>query len=253
MSEDPLCRLRVLGRCLDDFLLDQDWEAKMPASCDKVCLILANSSVDYRLKLGPAPFNDCVTFGKILKEHDFDIFFLRNPDAATFRKFFAYLLRLTQRHFCLFYAGHGHLQRAVAGSADDEDPFVFDDDSISDSAFFELFTLNRTPGTRLTLVTDSCAPESVFDIRKGEIKGHRVPENVVSVSALVDPELIKDVEFKDANRGEFVTDLVKWLKKDPALTPKDLYFSMRKVMKKWGQDFVVGASDEALLAQPLFD
>lgn len=253
MSGDPLCRLRVIGRCLDDLLLDEEWETKMPVSCDKACLIVANSTADYRMKLGMAPFNDCVTFGKILKEHNFEIFHLRAPTAATFRKFFTYLLRLTQQHFCLVYAGHGHLQRVLAGAPDDGDSFVFEDDSIPDSAFLELVELNRVPGARLTLVTDSCAPESVFDIRKGEIKGRRVPENVLSISALVDPELIKDVEFKATDHGEFVTDLVKWLKKDSALTPKDLHFAMRKVMKRWGQDFVIGRSDEALMTQPLFD
>ena len=253
MSSDPLCRLRVFGHCLDDIRTEEDWATKMPTSCEKACFILADGPTNCRLKLGAAPFNDCVSFGKIMREHNFEIFYLRSPTSSLFRSFFGHLLEVTQQHLCLFYAGHGHLQRAISGTAGGVPTFPFGDDPVTDTEFLDLLDSRRRQGCRLTLVTDSCEPESVFDIRKGDIKGRRLEGEVVSISALADPEMIREIKLEPSDHGAFVTDFVKWFKKDPTLTPFGLRSAMRKVVKQRGEEIVIGVTDDALLRRPLFE
>jgi hypothetical protein len=68
------------------------------------------------------------------------------------------------------------------------------------------------------------------------------------MSAVADDEFPHQGEKRQ--KGFFITEVAKWLKKNPEITPKDLGFSVRKVMKKNGYSFVLGTSNEELLLIP---
>lgn len=246
-------RIREIGHSLDVILESDDWKSKLPSECEKMLFVCFNSESNYRLNLGVAPINDAVSFGELLKDYEFEIYFIMSPTKKVMGELLQYFMKITTKQLVVFYAGHGNIVRNIKSPGSvPSDPFVFGDGAITDGEFVNYVNQNRQPGCRLTLITDSCQKESIWDIRKGEIHGLQIPSDVISVSATVDQELLKDVKFEVSERGVFVTDLVKWLKRNPEITPKDLRFAMRKVMKKWGHDFAIGASTAELLENPLF-
>jgi len=243
MAADPFCRLREIGRSLDAIVDRDDWEANLPRDFQRVCILCLNTYSNFRMNLGVSALNDTVQFGKALKRYGFEVYFTGAPSKKAFLALFEHFLRYTAGHVVLFYAGHGNLRWGADATAD---PFVFQDGSISAAAILDRVGACRERGCKLTLVTDSCQPQSLWDVGLGL----DVPADVVSVSATVDPGRVADPE--PAQRGLFVTDLVRRLKRNPGITPRGLYLAMRKGMKQWGQSVVVGSSTAALLDAPLF-
>ena len=251
MSGDPSVELRGIGRCLDDLKKDEDWEAKISGDYERICLIVVNTNANFRMNLGMGALNDAVVLARAMKLYNFEIFYVLKPTVSIFRTVTSRCLRSTTEHMVFFYTGHGNLKMTVTSKSVSR-PFVFGEESISDEQFMESIRLNRQEGARLTLITDSCQPDSIWDLRTGTVHGKPAPENMVSISSTVDMEMIEDVDVGPSQKSEFVTHLAKWMEQSPSLTPKDLYMTMRKVMKRWGQDFIVGSTTEGLMDVPLF-
>jgi hypothetical protein len=181
------------------------------------------------------PLNDAVTCAGALKEFGFENYILKNPSKTSFLKWLDFFVSKTSKHLVIFY--NGHLNAA--------DPFTFGDESVSNQLFLD--HIQNLSG-RLTLISDICKKSSIWDISHSRLP---FPPGLVSLSAIADEE--RPQQGEKGQRGFFVSEVAKWLGKTPNISPKDLSFSLRKVMKKNGYSFVVGTSSEDLLLLPLFE
>jgi hypothetical protein len=201
MSEDPLVRLKRVGRCLNRIEDEEGGTPTFPLQFEKVCFICVNTSAAFRQNLGFPPLNDALQFAKTIKPIGFEIFFIENPSTKDFLRFFDCFIKGTSKHFALFYSGHGVFAKAVrstlaptAGFSVPVDPLVFDDGALTDEIVLSHISSNCLPGCRFTFVTDCCSGETIWNIGNGEIHGLKVPDNFVSISSTIDSDTLQTLD-----------------------------------------------------------
>jgi hypothetical protein len=199
MGEDPLVRLKQIGRCLDRIEDENGSRPTFPLEFSKVCFLCINTSSIFLQNLGFSPLNDAVQFAKAIRAFEFAVYFIQNPLSSTFMKFFDLFIKGTSEHFVLFYSGHGIFAKTVKSTLSPDrsvpaDPLVFDDGSVSDETILSHLSSNSNPRARFTFVTDCCAGESIWNVGGGTIHGLTVPSNFISISSIADVESLQTLD-----------------------------------------------------------
>jgi len=269
MAEDPLVKLKSIGRCIDRIGDDESGLMKIRAVQSKVCFLVINTDSIYRQNLGFAPLNDGFHIGQTFRNLGFDVYFTTTSSRSLFSKYFEVLLSSTSNHFVFVSTGQGNdRQHKLTGNWTTSDfsyhPLVFGDGYFEDSDFISFIERFRVSGCRVTFITDSSEVESIWCVGGGEIHGLQVPADVVSISSIIEEEA-EDLSQSGTKAGIrqfprgpetalglFVRILCKNLETKPNINGKELEFNVRKILKAHGHRIVIGSSSEGSLSLPLF-
>jgi hypothetical protein len=237
MAVDPVRLLKTHGRDLSRIPL-----SGIPVDMVKSALIYVDTHSSYRLNLGTIAINDSVSLTKVLKAHEFQVFFIHNATSADFLNYLDAILNNTSQQLVIFSVGHGVTDAA----------FVFQDGSISGDDFAKHITDNKVPECRVVLISDSCSPGSIWDLQGTEWS---LPPGVVALSATTATgnisQTVATAQFDRLEQGVFTFNLTKLIKAEPEITPNELTAKMSAVLRLHRQTFVLGATSQDLLEQPL--
>jgi len=246
MSVDPVRRLQTLGHDITNLPV-----SKIPSSIDKCCFICVNAFESYRRNLGTGPINDAVSFAKTVKAFDYEIYVLQNPHKRNFLLYFEKIIASSERHCVFYYVGQMNQNLAKTKP---ETSFVFDDGTVPETDFLDRVIGLKKESTKLTLVTDTCPPGSIFDIKNGQLFGKVLPPLVLSIATVPDLQALKKIKHNTLDdQGIFTYHLTKNIKAMPEMTVEQLSESLRKVLREYGDLIVVGASSPNLLKESLFE
>lgn len=248
---DPIRRLKEIARDLDQIPVQ-----KIPDEMGKICLFVINTYKSYRINLGIGPFHDAFMLARVIKAHGYQIFYLHNPHCSHFLQYLDLFLQRTTQHLIFSYVGHGTGVIDLNGDEADgmDEALVFDDGNIIDDDLIEHLVHNKSPYSRLTLLTDAAYKDTIWDMKDLSASGKPVPPNVVSLSA---ETVIPDNSFsmEQAMRheqGAFQQGLSRVLKGNPDATPNDIGYLIENALREEGQRYTAGASTPSLLDEPFF-
>jgi hypothetical protein len=247
---DPVRQLKTLGR---DF--SQTFKDRLPREFTKICFICVNSYRSFRQNIGVTPISDAVGMAKCVKYFEYEIYFVHNPHAQNFMQYLEYFLANTTRHLIVYYVGQGtapyDLDQTIPRSNDDA--FTFDDGAVDDEEFLEAIETCKHSDSRVTLVTDTCRCDTAWHIHAAEIKGHKLPPGVVTLSACPTASTSRQMMQRCQSQGIFTFNLTKEFKANPKITPNQLNEKMTPVMAEFAQVFSVGSSSPELLDLPILE
>jgi uncharacterized caspase-like protein len=246
---DPVRELKTYARDLAAIPL-----ARVPTTLKKVVFLCVNSYTSYRLNLGKGPINDGLSFAKLLKNYQYEIYYLHNPRVRNFLQYLDVFFQNADK-LVIYYVGHGTTVRDLDDDESDkqDEAFVFDDGVVPDDDLITHLIDNKKPGSQIVLVTDACHSGSIWDIQAGNVKGRKLPDGIISVSASNDAQTAKQTVINRLDQGVFTYHLTQILKQDSSLSPNDLAPKMRTALKSYAQSFTVGTTTSSLLNKPLFD
>lgn len=245
---DPVSQLRILGRDLTNSQM-----TRLPKDMTKVCFICVNSFRSFRQNIGITPIGDAVSMAKCLKYFEYDIYYVANPHAKFFLNFLDYFFQNTTEHLVVYYVGQGTTLEDLDTTTKREayDAFTFDDGKILDCQMAEHIAMNKNPESVLTLITDTCRPNTCWSLISDTVDGVQLPPRVISLSASPTPETSKSMMALAQSQGIFTFNVTKELKKNPKLTPKQLEALMNKVLKEFAQIFTSSSTSPELLDEPI--
>jgi hypothetical protein len=248
---DAVRQLKTYGRDISETFIE-----RLPKEFERVCFICVNSYRSFRQAIGVTPIQDAVALAKCVRYFEYEVYFVHNPHARTFIDYLNYLIEHTSRHVMVYYVGLGttvrDLDRTLTRSIYDE-AFTFDDGSISDEEFLDSLEY-KNPNNKITLITDTCKPETTWNLPIGpELRGRPLPPNVISLSALPTQTTSKQMMALCQSQGIFTFNLTKFLKADPKITAKQLCEKMTAVLGDFAQVFEAGTSSPELLDEPVLE
>jgi hypothetical protein len=246
---DPVRELKKYGRDVAALPV-----SRLPTTFGRAAFICCNNYSSYRLSLGTGPVNDAVSFAKLMKQFDFQVFFLHNPRSRNFLTYLdAFFSRTTER-LVFYYVGHGTNVKDLDGDEGDgqDEAFVFDDGIVIDDDLISHLCTNKNPSNAIVLVTDACHSGSIWDIQAGSVKGRTLPPRIMSLSAATDAQTAKQTMINRKDQGIFTYQLTRLLTAEPNLTPTQIGVKIKTELKKYQQNFTVGTTSDELLSQPLF-
>jgi hypothetical protein len=223
-------------------------QVRVPATVEKAAFLCVNSNTSYRLNLGTCPVNDAVAFGEVLKDYEFDVYFLVRPQAKDLLPLIDAFVKNTTKQFVLFYVGHGHgVLEEVDRSHRAEDAFVFADGVVAEAELIAHLTQFKNPKNEVIFIADACIPGTIWDIQEGTA----LPPRVLSLSSTGAPAG-QGPKFGDSRQNTVFTEvLTKALRAAPEITPIELIDRMRAPLRAIGRTVVVGSSSRELLELPL--
>ena len=246
MSVDPIRRLETMGHDVSKMPL-----SRIPSS-KKVLFICVNCFKSYRGNLGVAPINDSVSFAKLMKNFDFEIYILQTPHIRNFLPIFDKFLQNTKEQLVFYYAGQPLVD---LDETDDiiEFHFQFDDGNVSQAEVAKHIKDNKNPESQLFLISHRSPKGSIFSFENGQVEGQVLPEKCVSISAVRDARCAATQTMTMANdEGIFTFTLCKELKAIKECTPNQLRDAMKKTIAEYGHNVAVSLTSPEMGDQPMF-
>lgn len=246
MSNDPIRRLETMGHDV----------AKIPVSripsTRKVALIVLNCYKSYRGNLGTAPINDSVTFGKLMKNFDFEIYILQTPHVKNFLPTIDKFLQNTTEQLVFYYAGQPLVDLDETDGVDYN--FQFDDGNISQAELAQHIADNKNPSSQFVIMTTRAPMSSIFAFNDdGVVDGVQLPEKCLSICAVRDEKYAMTQTMTMANdEGIFTFTLCNVLKDVKDCTPNMLKDKMKKTIKTYGHIIHIGMTSPEEGDQILF-
>ena len=249
MAMDPIRRLKEIARDLQAIPIE------MVRDMDKAFMICINTYKSFKLNLGSSPINDAFQLARIVKQAGYEVFFIHNPHAAIFLKYFDAFLQRTHGHLIFLYVGRGTSVEDLNGDELDgyDEALVFDDGNIIDDVLVTHLERCKNPDNILTLLTDASHKDTIWDMEEKAANGQPIPPRVRSLSAetklatvTVTPEACRRVE-----QGAFAQGLTRCLRGDPKASPNDMKAQMESILREAGQVYTVGTTSPELLDQPV--
>jgi hypothetical protein len=247
---DLVGQLRILGRDLAHTFIN-----RLPREFTKVCFICVNTYRSYRQAIGVTPIGDAVSLAKCAKYFEYEVFYVHNPHAQNFMDYLNYFLEHATKHLIVYYVGQGttqqDLDRTIPRTADDA--FSFDDAAVEDIEFLDSLTIAKNPSNRVTLITDTCRPDTAWNITSTEMKGRNLPPGILTLSAQPTAATSKQMMARCQSQGIFTFNLTKQLKANPKITPEELAAKMAEPMAEFAQVFTVGATSPDSITEPILE
>lgn len=246
MTLDPIRRLLTMGHDV----------AEMPIShfptCKKVCFICVNCFKSYRGNLGVAPINDSVSFAKLMKNFDFEIYILQTPHKRNFLTIFDKILQNTTQQLVFYYAGQPLVDLDLTDGKDIYH-FKFDDGVIPQTEVVQHVAANKNPESELFLITHRAPKGSIFAFGEGTVEGEQMPPKCVSICAVRDAQAAMTQTMTMANdEGIFTYTLCKDIKEMRDATPNQIQQAMRKTIADYGHVVAVGLTSPEMGDKPMF-
>jgi hypothetical protein len=183
-----------------------------------------------------------------MRHFEFDIYFTHNPHSRNFLKYLDLFFAGTVKRLVVFYVGQG---AGLRSAAEGGEALVFDDGEVPEDALVTHLIENKHSSNEIILVTDLCHSGTIWDIQSGKVNGRQLPPGIVSISCATDAKTAKQTQVGGIEQGIFTYNLTKTLREEPFASPSELYGKLRAVLKKYAQNFSIGASTPALLNKPL--
>lgn len=244
---DPVRQLRTLGRDISKTFCD-----KLPRELSRCCFICVNSYRSFRQSIGVTPIQDAAALAKCVKYFEYEVFYVHNPHARSFIEYLNHFIECTTEHLIVYYVGQGttpqDLDQTIQRSYDEA--FTFDDGAVDDEEFLDSLIDLKNPSSKVTLVTDTCHPNTAWNIPGPEIKGRKLPPGIVTLSAVPTASSSRQMMALCQSQGIFTFNLTKELKANPRITVDGLAKKMEPVLAEFAQEFKVGTSSPELLDQP---
>jgi hypothetical protein len=249
---DPVRQLKTFGRDISETFLD-----RLPKQFERICFICVNSYRSFRQAIGVTPIQDAVALAKCVRYFEYEVYFVHNPHARYFLDYVNFFLEHTSRHLIVYYVGQGttlrDLDRTMSRDLYDE-AFTFDDGAISDEEFLESLTDFKNPDNKVTLITDTCKPETVWNLPlASELRGRPIPPRVISLSAVPTEISSKQMMALCQSQGIFTFNLTKFLKQNPKISAKELCQKMYPILGEFAQEFLAGTSSPETLDEPVLE
>jgi hypothetical protein len=152
------------------------------------------------------------------------------------------LLANTTRHLIVYYFGHGTTTHDVDHTLPrtKDEAFILAVGAVDDEEFLEALEAGKHPKTGVALVTDTCGCDTAWHIHDGEIKGHKLPPGVMTVSSCRRVSTSGLIMQRRESQGIFRLNLTKEFKGNPKKTPKQLKDKMTAVKAEFAEVFSVG-------------
>ncbi|OHT10670.1 Clan CD, family C14, metacaspase-like cysteine peptidase [Tritrichomonas foetus] len=245
---DPVRNLRILGRDLAKEPIN-----RLPTEMRKACFICVNSYRSFRQNIGITPIGDAVAMAKCLKYFEYDVFYLHNPHARFFLNYLDFFFEHTYGHLIVYYVGQGTTPEDLDNTIkkDFDEAFTFEDGRIVDEDMAQHLTCSKHPDSIVTLITDTCKPNTCWSLTSGFVKGIELPPRVMTLSASPMVKASKSMMNLAQQQGIFTFNLTKELKKNPHITPNQLAELMSKAMAEFTQTFTAYSSSPEILDEPL--
>ena len=244
---DPVYQLRKVGRDISKSFVN-----KLPRELTRCCFICVNSYRSFRQNIGVTPIQDAASLAKCVKYFEYEVFFVHNPHARTFIEDLNHFFEVTTEHLIVYYVGQGttpqDLDRTIPRSYDEA--FTFDDGAIDDEEFLDSLVDLKNRNSKVTLITDTCRPNTAWNIPGPELKGRKLPPGIVTLSAVPTLSSSQQMMALCQSQGIFTFNLTKELKANPKITVAELGRKMEPVLGEFAQEFKVGASSPELLDGP---
>ncbi|KAK8885281.1 hypothetical protein M9Y10_040727 [Tritrichomonas musculus] len=245
---DPVSQLRIYGRDLANSPFN-----RLPKEIGKVCFICVNSYRSFRQNIGITPLGDAVSMAKCLKYFEYSIFYVANPHAKFFLDYLDYFFEHTTEHLIVYYVGQGTTVEDLDTTTKRElyEAFTFEDGKIMDGEMAEHIKFSKNPDNIVTLITDTCRPNTCWSLISNTVDGVELPPRIMSLSASPTPQTSKSMMALAQSQGIFTFNLTKELKKKPKATPKEIEKVMNEVLKEFAQIFTSNSTSPELLDEPL--
>lgn len=247
---DPVRQLKTYGRDLAGTHI-----SRLPRNLSRCCFICVNSYRSYRQNIGVTPIQDAVSIAKCLKYFEYEVYFIHNPHCQYFMDYLNYFIAHTGQHLVIYYEGQGttaeDLDRTIQHAYDDA--FTFDDGSVDDEEFIDSLCSLKNPDCKVTLITDTCRANTMWNLTGTELKGRQIPPGVLTMSAVPTESTSKQMMALAQQQGIFTFNMTKELKLNPKITVNQLAAKMAPVMGEFAQEFKVGTSSPELLDEAVIE
>lgn len=249
-SIDPIRRLKEIARDVQQIPIQN-----VPQVMDKIFLICINTYKSYQINTGSSPIMDAFNLARIIKQRGYQVFFIHNPHANIFMRYFAAFLESTENHLIFMYVGRGTGVRDLNGDETDgvDEALVFDDGNIIDDDLVNCLVHCKNPNSRLTLFTDASYKDTIWDLQEKAQNGKPIPPNVLSLSAETKLQTMTATIEAEARveKGQFAQALTRAFRNNPEATPNDLQRLMESTLREAGQVYTIGTTTPDLLDQPV--
>ena len=247
MSLDPIRRLETMGHDVAKIPI-----SRIPTS-RKVLLICLNCFKSYRGNLGTAPITDSVSFGKLMKNFDFEIFILQTPHVRNFLPILDKFLQNTTEQLVFYYAGQPLVDLDTSDDVS-EYHFQLDDGNISQAEVAMHIADYKNPDSQFIIMTTRAPKGSIFAFgEEGTVEGVQLPPRCMSICAVRDAKYAATQTMTMANdEGIFTFTLCNTLKGIKDCTPNQLQEAMKKTIANYGHVISIGSTSPELCDQTLF-
>lgn len=240
---------------LEDLGTDLKKPNNMPTNLTRCVFICCNTYTKPSYSLGVGPMNDSITVATYLKTIGFKVYFIQNPTAAEFMKYFKYFMENTKEYLIVYYSGHGASVDDKNGDEEDgkDEALVFDDNFIIDDDLSEaIATCGKPASSKICLFNDCCHSGTIYDLKAGSYNGRKMPENIMSISAARDSETAKQTSVGGNDSGVFTFYFFKLLSQNENLNAKTMAPQIEQYLKRFEQTYVCTSTSEEILNEPLF-
>ena len=227
---------------------------KLPTTLEKVCFVCINTYVGTNMSLGDGPMNDGYNIAKCLKRYGYTVYYLLNPKKSNFLAKLEFFFKNVKSELVVYYTGHGTSVRDTNGDEADgyDEAMVFVDGNIIDDTLVETLIEHKNTTNKCVLMSDCCHSGTIWDIQGGDIKGRKLPDDVMSISAASDKQTAKQTVVERLEQGMFTYNIMKILKAEPNLSATECKTKLTSVLRKYGQTVTLGATTASMLTDPLF-
>ena len=227
---------------------------KLPTNLEKVGFVCINTYVGTNMSLGDGPMNDGYNISKCLKRYGYTIYYLLNPKKSNFLAKLDFFFSTVKSELVIYYTGHGTQVKDTNGDEEDgfDEALVFVDGNVIDDTLVETLIKQKNSTNKCVLISDCCHSGTIWDLQGGDIRGRKLPDGVMSMSAASDRQTAKQTVVERLDQGMFTYNLMKILKSEPDLSANECKKKLATSLRTYGQTVTLGSTTNSLLNDPLF-
>lgn len=244
---DPVRELRSVGRDITEAFI-----SKLPRELERCCFVCANSYRSFRQNIGATPISNAAAIAKCAKYFEYEVFFVHNPHANNFLEYLSHFVAITTSHLIVYYVGQGTTNEDLDTTRKSDEVLTFDDGSLYNDDMIDALEM-KPAQSRITLITDTCRPGSIWNARDGQVGGRALPPRILTLSAVPLPTTSKQMMVLCQSQGIFTFNVTKSLKMNPKITVQQLVGKMQPVMAEFAQEFQAEASSPEMLDETVLE
>ena len=218
------------------------------------CFIVCNSYETPRLKLGVGPINDAITVAANHKYMGYTVYYLHNPHHQIFLNFLSVFLSNVYSYLTVYYSGHGAQKKDTSGDEADgyDEVMVFDSGRVVDDELALYLNKYSRGSAHTILISDCCHSGTIWDIPTNGQEMLYFPPNIICLSAADDNETAKQGKQNNNDQGFFTFFLFQEVRRNRAITPRDIENRVSSLLAKYNQCVVVSPTRPEMMDYPLF-
>ena len=247
--ESALSELKTLAVDLDTVDYSQ-----FTMDINRVCFICCNNYDTPNYRLGVGPINDSITVAANHKMMGYYIYYLHNPKSQRFLQYLELFFRRTVEFLTVYYTGHGSRVKDTSGDESDgyDEVMIFDDTYVLDDTLSGMIRSYVNGRAKIILLNDCCHSGTIWDIPTNGSEIQYFPPNIICLSAADDNETAKQGRQNNNDQGFFTFFLFQEVRRNRAITPRDIENRVSSLLSKYNQCVVVSPTRPEMMDYPLF-